>query len=153
VKKEEEAKMCKACRLEPLTDSAEKTRNDEHKRNARSADEPRGAAEFEQPAPARQVAAVGHAKQLAAHTDQPASEPPSQGEKVASSFLVCGACGGREFFKFGPFADSDDPGLRSIYACADCGEQLRVYQTSEPWRQHRALFRALLRQERLAATR
>jgi hypothetical protein len=54
-------------------------------------------------------------------------------------------CGGESFFKFGPFDDREDPvvfldgvtsdmpGLRWIYTCSSCGDQLRVYLASKMW--------------------
>jgi DNA-directed RNA polymerase subunit RPC12/RpoP len=49
-------------------------------------------------------------------------------------------CGSITFMKFGPYRDeerkeidgcADDLGLRWIYTCSKCGEQLRVYQGSK----------------------
>jgi hypothetical protein len=50
-------------------------------------------------------------------------------------------CGADLFLRFGPYDDakSDDTGLRWIYTCSSCGEQLRVYQTSPAWRAARGL--------------
>src|ERR1700687_3694501 len=126
-------------------DSAEKMRNenDAAKRNVATADDTQGPGKPDQPLAARAGAAGGDD----AETVAPRSYL-NEGEKVAGNFVACGSCGSREFFKFGPYVDSDDPGLRWIYTCSSCGEPLRIYQTSETWRQHRELFRALLRQER-----
>jgi transcription initiation factor IIE alpha subunit len=47
-------------------------------------------------------------------------------------------CGCEALMRFGPYNDKDgspeDAGLRWIFTCSRCGEQLRVYQTSEAWR-------------------
>ena len=47
-------------------------------------------------------------------------------------------CGSIEFFvfRFSP-GDSSDVGLRRIYTCTKCGEQLRLYQTCDAWREAR----------------
>jgi hypothetical protein len=53
------------------------------------------------------------------------------------------ACGSADFFLFGRYGDGDgntptsDPFLAYILTCSKCGEQLRIYQTSEQWREHR----------------
>jgi hypothetical protein len=41
-------------------------------------------------------------------------------------------CGSITFFKFGPYphAGKIDTGLRMIYTCSKCGDQLRVYQAT-----------------------
>lgn len=41
-------------------------------------------------------------------------------------------CGNDTFLIFGPYprSESDDKGLRKIYTCTKCGDQLRVYQAS-----------------------
>jgi hypothetical protein len=59
--------------------------------------------------------------------------------EVASA-LQCD-CGCSRFFRFGPYRDdasawpgNADPGLRWVYTCTSCGEQLRVYQTGPLWR-------------------
>ena len=43
-------------------------------------------------------------------------------------------CGSVTFLPFGPFpqaGDKDEDGLRMIYTCTKCGDQLRVYQASK----------------------
>lgn len=48
-------------------------------------------------------------------------------------------CGSIIFLVFGPYRDDDskpgdrthDPGLRRIYTCGKCGDQLRVYQATK----------------------
>lgn len=49
--------------------------------------------------------------------------------------LVCD-CGSTSFFVFGPYplAGEPDEGLRRIYTCSSCGDQLRVYQASKDTR-------------------
>jgi hypothetical protein len=59
-----------------------------------------------------------------------------------SPALVCD-CGCCEFFKFGPYAEGEasEPGLRLIYTCTHCGEQLRIYQTGDKYREAKAIAR------------
>jgi hypothetical protein len=59
-----------------------------------------------------------------------------------SPALVCD-CGCSTFFKFGPYVDgeSSEPGLRLIYTCTHCGEQLRIYQTGDKYREAKAIAR------------
>lgn len=43
-------------------------------------------------------------------------------------------CGSNTFFKFGPYplpGERIDSGLRLIYTCSKCGDQLRVYKASK----------------------
>ena len=54
--------------------------------------------------------------------------------------LTCD-CGNGEFFKFGPYSAwevAEHVGLKMIYTCTKCGEQLRLYQTSDAYRAARA---------------
>ena len=41
--------------------------------------------------------------------------------------LECDCGNSEEFFLFGPYTDDDELGLRRIFTCAKCGNQLRVY--------------------------
>lgn len=55
--------------------------------------------------------------------------------------LTCD-CGGTSFMTFGPYDEERslstiDIGLRWIFTCTACDEQLRVYQTSNAWRWQR----------------
>jgi len=52
--------------------------------------------------------------------------------------LAC-ACGHDDFASFGPYKGDaeEDLGLVWILTCCDCGEQLRIYQTSDAWRKRR----------------
>lgn len=52
---------------------------------------------------------------------------------AAESLFSCD-CGSSRFFVFGPYTDADELGLRRVYTCARCGEQMRLYQTSDKWR-------------------
>lgn len=42
-------------------------------------------------------------------------------------------CGSSRFFVFGPYPlrGEKDTGLRRIYTCSSCGDQLRVYQAGK----------------------
>lgn len=42
-------------------------------------------------------------------------------------------CGSETFFSFGPYPlpGDYDTGLRHIYTCTKCGDQLRVYQATK----------------------
>lgn len=42
-------------------------------------------------------------------------------------------CGNDVFLKFGPYpvGGDEDTGLRLIYTCNKCGDQLRIYQASK----------------------
>lgn len=48
-----------------------------------------------------------------------------------STGLRCGRCGSTEFMAFGPYTDKDEPGLRMVYDCIQCGDQLRLYQATK----------------------
>lgn len=50
--------------------------------------------------------------------------------------LAC-ACGCTDLLSFGPYKgdrEADDLGLVWVLTCTQCGEQLRIYQTSPAWR-------------------
>jgi hypothetical protein len=58
---------------------------------------------------------------------------------MISDIVIACDCGNEEFFPFEfKEGESDDVGLRRIYTCTRCGEQLRLYQTSDRWRAARA---------------
>ncbi len=56
---------------------------------------------------------------------------------MSGEILKCGQCGNKEFFQFGPYDDSKykvspitgpiTPGLKMVYTCTECGNQVRQY--------------------------
>jgi len=66
---------------------------------------------------------------------------PADGDLSTLDRMHC-SCGSDRFMRFGPYgapghAEPEDVGLKLIYTCSGCGEQLRVYQTSDAWRASR----------------
>ena len=66
--------------------------------------------------------------------------PLEQTTKPGYGRLHCD-CGTDRLLLFGPFgrgpgreSDHWEPDLRYVLTCSKCGEQLRVYQTSDAWR-------------------
>lgn len=55
------------------------------------------------------------------------------GHPMSDAALLRCDCGSKTFLRFGPYPLPGEPddGLRVIYTCSACGDQLRVYQGSK----------------------
>lgn len=86
----------------------------------------------------QRMAAYGYAEEHRAEIDAEDAGLDGCPESIP---LQC-VCGCTRLSRFGPYnprsdVQPEDPGLVLIFTCSNCGEQMRVYQTSTAWREKR----------------